>query len=145
MAFDEGTKRLMSGKACAQSLQAGGEPVTAQHRHLEFVHPGPKICWCESAGGKRMFQKGQHRHRREIFGDNGDKALQESAGLTACQWPSRRVINVDVPALQRRNYRLCQLPVRRDEGGGPPRGLEHLAHGEGDGSGFLGAGRTFDD
>ena len=61
-----------------------------------------------------MFQEGQQRQRREILGNHGHKALQEPAGLTARQRPSRRIINVDTPALQSRDHRLGKLPVRRN-------------------------------
>ena len=47
--------------------------------------------------------------------------------------------------MQRRNYRFRQLPVRRNKSRCAFRRFKHLAHGKGDGPGFLGAGCAFDD
>ena len=42
-AFNKSTEFVVSGKAFVQSRQAGGEPVAAQYRHLEFIDPAPKL------------------------------------------------------------------------------------------------------
>ena len=77
-----------------------------------------------------MFQEGQCRHRREIRRQHRHKTLQIAACRTLRQRASGGVIHLDPPALQRRDHRLGQLPVRRDKRGGPAGGLQHLAHGK---------------
>ena len=96
------------GKAAQPGIGADGGSETgkagrrARAQDRRFEHPGQlaKRSRGEPAGGQRMLQRRQHRHRRQPARGQLEDQAQEHAGRGAIQWQTGRIVDLDAPAAQ---------------------------------------------
>ena len=69
----------------------------------------------QPAGGERMLQRGQQRHRRQRARRQIEHQAQKHAGRGAAERHAGRIVDVDIPAAQFGGDAARQLAVRRDQ------------------------------
>src|SRR4029077_14858588 len=126
-------KAAQSGIRIAERRSEAGKArgrTGAEDRLLEPARNPAKGSRIEPAGGERMLQRREQRHRGETaLGELEDEA-KKGAGWRAVQGHARRIVDLDPPAPQFGRNPAGELAVRGDEGGGGARCLELAAQQE---------------
>ncbi len=96
----------------------------SENRLLERPRQVAKRRGGEPAGGQRVLQCGEQRHRRQPARGKLEHQAQKHAGWCAVQRQTRRIVDLDVPAAQFGRHSAGKFAVGGDERRGGPGGFE---------------------
>ena len=71
---------ILGGELAPNAVDPGAGPVPAEHGKFQPAHRFAEAGRRNSARGKRVFQEGKCRHRREFGSQHGHKRFQIAAG-----------------------------------------------------------------
>ena len=112
-----------SGEGGSETGKAGGR-ARSEDRLLERPRQVAKRRGGEPAGGQRVLQCSQQRHRRQPARGELEHQAQKHAGWRAVQRQTRRIVDLDAPAAQFGRHSAGKFAVGGDERGGGPGGFE---------------------
>ena len=115
-----------AGQCGAQPGKAGRRARPA-NRRLQPPGGVAKGFGRHPAGGERMLQRGEQRHRRQRVVGKIEHEAQKGAGRRAVERHAGRVVDVDRPAPQFGGDAAGQLAVRGDQRRGRAGGVERPA------------------
>jgi hypothetical protein len=121
---DEGTRRfVLGGQRIAEAGETGRRAWAAEavfETAGGVAEPLPR----DPAGGERMLQRGEQRHRREPAAGEVEDEPQEGAGRRTVERDAGGIVDVDAPAAELGGDAAGEFAVGRDQRRRRPRCFE---------------------